>query len=439
MNLQKLRNYESDEREKIRAICSQLLRRQGAEYPRLDLYPEFKDKLKGKVYTNALWGISVLIQLPFYDTIIMPVPRTSTEDEYRKSTGLSIDDTMELIDEGKILPIIFETLTNYRGLDYLDPILERRFPRCREVSFRSLITKISKYPEAKIKGLRTTLEKKDSKLERFLKSEKKGSKYGFKIETLPTGTNFEFSVDVSSFTKKNKSERINGLLQIYQLLRGLVGDSVVSSLLELPANLWFLVTAIYAENLIYHPSLALDGIVSIERDKFISHRVLNLFLREKTPASGRVFPIEIGKWLIEKCQLVDVRDLGFKKVIEMSKETAKARKALCELDKAVENRQSQKVLESKKAIQEVWKETNQQLQSMMRASRVGVPVISISLGVIGGIVGTLAGLPGMLFGALEGVFSSLRCARPIAERLVKIGKPTYITAVYDLKRNSKNA
>lgn len=61
MKLQKLRSYESDKREKIRAICSQLLRRQGAEYSRLDLYPEFKDKLKGKVYTNALWGISVLI------------------------------------------------------------------------------------------------------------------------------------------------------------------------------------------------------------------------------------------------------------------------------------------------------------------------------------------------------------------------------------------
>lgn len=137
----------------------------------------------------------------------MPVSKTSTKDEYRKSTGLSVDDTMQLVEESKILPIIFETLTNYRGLDYLDPTLERKFPRCREVFFRSLITKISKYSEAKIKGLRTTLEKKDSELERFLKSEKKDSKYGLKIETLRSGTNYEFSVDVSSFTNKNSASK----------------------------------------------------------------------------------------------------------------------------------------------------------------------------------------------------------------------------------------
>lgn len=124
----------------------------------------------------------------------MPVSKTSTKDEYRKSTGLSVDDTMQLVEESKILPIIFETLTNYRGLDYLDPTLERKFPRCREVFFRSLITKISKYSEAKIKGLRTTLEKKDSK-------------YGLKIETLRSGTNYEFSVDVSSFTNKNSASK----------------------------------------------------------------------------------------------------------------------------------------------------------------------------------------------------------------------------------------
>lgn len=253
MNLQQLKKYESDEREKIHAISSQLLRGQKADYFRLDLYPEFKDKLKGKVYTNVLRGISVLTQLPFYDAIIMPVPRTPSEDEYRKSTGLSVDQTMQLVDKGKIIPIIFEMLTNYRDLDYLDPILERRFPRCREVSFRSLIAKTSKYPEAEIKELRATLEKKDSELERFLKLEKSGSKYDLHVETRPSRTRYDFSVDVSPFTKKHKSERINGLFQIYQLISALTGEDVVRSLLELPPELWFLTTAIYAENLVYNP------------------------------------------------------------------------------------------------------------------------------------------------------------------------------------------
>lgn len=437
MDLQKLKTYESNEREKIGAVSSRILGKQEPCYSRLDLYPEFKDKLQGKVYTNALWGNSVLTQLPFFDVVIMPVPRSRTEDEYRKTTGLSVDQTIQLVDKGKIIPIIFETLINYRDLDYLDPILERKFPRCREVSFQSLVTKAGKYPDAKAKELRTVLERKDSELRALVKSGGKGSGYDLVVETLPSATRYEFSVDVSRFTKKSKTERINGLFQVYQLLRGLAGDDMVTSLLELPPDVWFLTTGICAENLVYNPSVALDGIVSIERDKFLGHRVLNLFLREKNPLTGQVFPIEIGRWLIETCQLVDVRDLGFEEVIEISEQTAKAREALWKLDKAVKHEQAQRVLHSRKAIQEVLEDTNRQLQSMIKASRATAKVISLSLAIIGGVIGSLAGLPGVLLGAGGSAVSSLPYARPIADRLVKIRKPAHITAVYDLKRSSR--
>ena len=69
--------------------------------------------------------------------------------------------------------------------------------------------------------------------------------------------------------------------------------------------------------------------------------------------------------MTKEFHLLSIHDVGFEKVIDIVDNTIKARTALLELDKAVENEQSEKMIDRAQALENVWTDTNETIQSMV--------------------------------------------------------------------------
>jgi hypothetical protein len=146
--------------------------------------------------------------------------------------------------------------------------------------------------------------------------------------------------------------------------------------------------------------------------------------------SRQAFPLDIGKLLIKKFELASVQDYGFEQVIEITNSTSKARRALFELDKAVELVQKEEIMERSLALEQSWNETNEIVESMHNIKNKATKYVPTSIGVVGSILSSF-NLPGIL-ATIFAIAGSFQYAAPIAEYLVKIKKPNHIVAVYDM-------
>jgi hypothetical protein len=93
----------------------------------LDLYPEFREKFQNRIYNNQLPYKPVTIQLPFYDTVILQICPWNTPELYEKMCGISLEQTIDLIDRNRAVPLLVKDYTEYAKLsnNYMDKLLER--------------------------------------------------------------------------------------------------------------------------------------------------------------------------------------------------------------------------------------------------------------------------------------------------------------------------
>jgi hypothetical protein len=147
-----------------------------------------------------------------------------------------------------------------------------------------------------------------------------------------------------------------------------------------------------------------------------------------------MFPVDIAKTLIERFSLLDVRDLGLYKIIELSSQTTKARKALWELDRAVKANAAETLSDRTTALSNVLKEVNETVKSMVSSTEKIEKIVPVVFGAIGGIAGSLAGPQGLVTGGLAGAIGSFPFADEVASSVAKLGQANHIVAVYDLAR-----
>lgn len=90
--------------------------------------------LEDKVHLQETYGvrldqeIPIKLLLPFFEQIITFIRPFKTALEFEKRCGISVEDLVTLFEDNRVVPLPVGRLHLYEGLDYLDPILEKKPP-----------------------------------------------------------------------------------------------------------------------------------------------------------------------------------------------------------------------------------------------------------------------------------------------------------------------
>jgi len=375
-----------------------------------DFYPEFK--FEG-TYTNAFLDKTWKLQLPFYDTLIVPIA------PYKKKPFESLYDChiemmLELYKKGKILFILGAYPLHFKGLDHLDPILDLKPPvlTMRKSAYHILYTGLHLLQQRSMnfKELCTT-DEYIGLAEQLKKISLKG--YGRAVP-----------LDKQVWTRL-------GDLNLYGY------GELVSKLLKIKQSYHFAYSTFMLHRILVElENLSIDGIMSLDKEDFNWAAVASRF--KNIDKDIDVFPCDVGQLLIKELRLMRVDNLGIDKVLEISKNTAKARRALLELDRAVAILQMDKIIDRARALESIWSDSNEIIDSMLRKAKLASLSFLVSVGIVGGMVGSIGGSTGIIASIVGSVTSSLPIAKRVSESLVKLKKPAHTLAIFDLKKNLKS-
>jgi len=440
MNASSLAEYQQSEWNHVNETLSQLHQGGFKEAPSHGrFYPEFKQKTESKVVANALnaglFG-SLLLQLPFYDAVVVPVMALQDEAAFAASYGLSVDELMWLNRKGKVLLVLDSQPDLYAGLDYLDPILETRPPsiQIREFGFNN-------YASIFIQDLPLNKLLADPR-PHILQRMKFWDEY---VHSVPWVENFASSAARAVLPSKDwaalaaaagipLTETVYQLTSWdYDLTRAgyseLVRDLVQSSLPKMAQ-----VAALFTmrDHLAAIPAYAMDGVISTDETAwpwsfYRSHGV-------KEPEHS-AFPVDIAKQLRQRFPLLDIRPLGADSAIDIASDTSKARRALFELQDAVGAEDVHLMGDRAEAVAEKIHEANLTMESMAATKRQTKRYLPMVLGVLGVAIGGLAVLPTLVTGMFGSFVSTVPIGDKVGSILAKRGKPRYVIALYDLQQS----
>jgi hypothetical protein len=404
---------ELKEEENTKKIVQEVAKKlsSGAKFDIQQLCPELQLQHN---HTNLLpMTQTTLLQLPYYDKVIIPVEPIASENDFDKYYGLSARDLIELHRKGRTAFILAKYPANYANLSYLDPILELCPPSItRFDAFLALIG--SQLPDAELDGWQTIARNSVKKSE--LAVMRKAHDI---LDGDLTGRDTQFSPDhiATSFL-------VLSLMGYHEPARRWLE-------LKNPAERYFVVNA-FRKILCDLYFYSLDGTWSLSEQNLTA--LTEVGIRLNRPER---FPTDVGRMLIKELRLVQIVDCGIERIIDVCSETGQARKALRELDSAVQMKQVEKSLDRAAALKEVWEETNTKILEMAACSRSAVLITPLILGIAGGAIGSFGGLPGMVGGIVGGGIASLPIIAPSSRFIAKINRPNHIIAVYNLKKTLK--
>lgn len=349
------------------------------------------------------------LQLPFYDTLvttIIPFKKEPFESLYE----CQVEMMLELYKKGKILFALGADPSYFKGLHHLDPILDLKPPvlNSRKYAYlqlhlglRPLVRKFTNFEE-----LRRTGE-----YARLIAPLKKISLDGY-------GSPIPLDIQIGT--------RLGDLY--------ICGYGELASKLLTIKKFWSFAysTFMFHRILVELESVSIDGIMSLDKVEFDWATKASEF--KNIAKDTDVFPCDVGKLLTKELRLMRVDNLGIDSILEISKSTAKARKALLELDKAVINLQIDKIIDRSRALELVWSESNETIDSMVRKAKLASLSFLVSIGIVGGVVGSIGGSVGIIASILGSVATSLPIVKRASESIVKRRKTAHTLAIFDLKK-----
>lgn len=419
MDTSELKEYSEKEQEIANNLFTEntirLEKNESSTLGHLDFYPEISDILKNKTYTN--WMInpdSIFIQLPFYDKILLPIRPFPTPEIYEKGYGITVEQTVELTKKGKVIPLPAHDPMSYRNLDYLDMLLELRNP--------AITHRMARYNTCRL----VTVMKKP--FEQLIDWVHEGESIALRMDL--TGANNLAKLTNKTLGKYAKIKNIESSIGTDYAHLHLMGYSrLAEDLIDFDDSATVYASLLMFSNALHRiPSWALDGTQSmLQRDYALAE------------AAGakleKPFPVDVGKLLTKEFSLINIRDVGFEKVIDITKNTEKARKALLELDKAVEKEQTDKMVDRAIALENVWMESNETIKSMMQRRKTLAKYIPLFFGLIGPATSFL-NTPGIIE-TITNAVDKFDIASSISDRLRKLRKPNHIVALYSLKKSQE--
>lgn len=407
MDKKTLEEYQDEEVERVVHLTNEIFDKKHAQkqISILDFYPEIKERVKDETYTNPLSSSNFMVQLPFFHKLIFPIPPV-TKPEWFKDRSVSIEQILELEEKGKIIPVLTLYPTYYANLDYLDQILEKKPPN---LDFRAMM--FDTFLSAS-RGIDLPSQAELWDIE---------GREAFRVKPPPR----EASEIMSSPSISESVSAEEYAATAYVHLRSAGYDELAEFLLyHQNRELAFFGLHLYRHLLYWVPKRSMDGVQSYDVD-----------LARSAGLDVQAFPLDVGKLLIKELRLIDFRKIGWAEILDICKETEKARKALLELDKAVGERKAEKAVDRTKALEDIWRDTAETIKSVITWKERFKNFITIGCGVIGGLLGSVSELKpilGHLIGGIGGGIVSTSIAEPTADYLVKLRKPSHVVATYDL-------
>lgn len=410
MDKPEVEEMESKEKEYTSRLVQEITHRlmNGKKFDIQQLCPELQLQHD---HTNLLpLKQSTFLQLPYYEKVIIPVEPIAEKNAFDRYYGLNVDEFTELHKKGKITFILAKYSANYAGLDYLDPILALHPPSISRfdafLAFAGSFlpdTELEKWQAIARNAVKESELTQMQKAHTILDGDLSGRDTGFSPDHIAT-----------SF-----------------LVLSLMGYNEPASewlKLENPAERYFVINA-FRKILCDLYFYSLDGAWSLSSQNLtaLAEAGINFCKPE-------VFPIDIGRMLIKELKLVQIIDCGIERILDICGETRQARKALRELDLAVQMRQAEKSLDRAAALKQVWEETNKMILDMATRYKNTAFVMPLILGVSGGAIGSFGGLPGIVAGMVGGSLAALPVVTPTSAFIARLKRPNHVIAIYNLKK-----
>jgi hypothetical protein len=434
MNLKDLTQLDEEQQELAQSTA---LKATKGGFSELDLYPEFKSRLYKKAYTNRLKNHPLTLQLPFYDTLIVPIYPVQTSACYEKLYGISFKQTLTLIDQGNIVPLLAKGYTAFTDLenDYMDELLEHAPATVNRLNQLDTIlmaknglleggtipnfNELQQVKERILAGL----SKRAEQIEAHHHPEEKHVGW-----VNPDPDNIGPVNGGWSIPRFYTEFCIRGYCDLAEQLIAL---DRIPSLISLAGYSEFLITA---------PYRALGGSPSVENVYLDMARMATAAITQDDLV--RAFPVEIGELLIDRFNLVNTTDIDLDGAIYVWNKTKEARRALVELDRAIARGANlSEVINKKEAITEFFNNVNQECDSLVKKkSKIATRYIPFSLAIIGGTADYVTGLHGMISFSLQMIWQEISNKRFVEKRIeafLELRRPPYVCAVYDL-RNEVN-
>jgi hypothetical protein len=437
----------------FRSVMRNILDNSQPTFSALELFPELKQDLQGKEYTNLLPNQPISFQLPFYESVVMPIEPVATSEGYKKLYGISIEQTIDLAKNDMVIPILEKSFPEYQNTKngYMDTLLQENPPTFERIKkyvdplLVSCLQLLRPDESTDIQQLRVKTDEILTELgERGLTRHKRYRNTGMvhlqakgllepqmTMQTGPNGRQTRHYGTGIPFSKYYAEMCLHGF------------EDLAESLIAFMPDFAIIFLASFSNILINTPYMALGGIVSTDRDQF-DYGAIKLAKRAgiTTEAISQPFPIDVGRLLIEKFKLISFRYLGFEELLEVRDMTQEARAALIEFDRAVIAADINELHNRKDILQETWKSANEGCEQMFKGKRYlkgGIESFFLSLGVAGPLAASIQGsgiIQALLYAS--GVVGSYAMAKDLLDRpldmLVKATKPSYITALYDLSQ-----
>lgn len=443
MNIRDLQELKKEEDTKTECetlkIINRILDGKITSFSKLDLYPEFRKEFKNKVYTNQLPYKPVTIQLPFYDTVILQICPWNTPEYYEKMYGISLEQTIELIDRNRAVPLLVKDYTKYANLsnNYMDKLLERSPPTLNRMRYLDCIAtaenKLLSFEDVSdISELEQKRKEVYAKLQKYVSDkypEQAATAVAYWHSATATATGHFPGEAIGQFEGDISSP------EYYAMLSNFGYSDLAERLIALPRIAAMFGLYGYSEILLNAPYLALDGATSID----------DFYLRAaKFPQSGfditdndvvQAFNVDIGQLLIERFNLINTSNIGYDRIIKLNNTTKEARRALFELDHAVAAAKPPDLLDKTQTAVEVFKNVNEEYEEMIKKKKLIREYFPLSLGVIGGITDYFLGKPlilSIVFSLAGGKIMKVPAVYEKIDSLLKYKKPQHICAFYDL-------
>jgi len=406
---------EKDEIKKFRQRFNECKIGQNERYPlkhRLELNEPFTKSIDGE----KIWN-----QIPLYGTTIIKLKPTRKEI-FEKIHGFDIEDIDRLIDfskeTGRIQFALAENPTNYIEMDFLEPVFnELKPPKLIYIPLDWILTD-------------EEIIDSSSEIEFHLK-------------------NSQYNNFINDFIEKKYPNPISqdvvkkGI--IYDLIRlkmlgygNLIKDFIESlSTIETSTNI-FLEEAIH--DLFLYPYDPLGGIASFKRMDI--NKIHSKFPFGRNTAEKIEFPYEIGKFLNDNLKLIIPKNLDGAIDLIDEYNFYDLRKVMNSLNKGIENKKIDTIIENCDDISSIFINVWNEADKLNKRVNITRHAISFGFGVVGAAatmpIGGVGGLlTGLGFNIGDKMLDENKSYESISEKIQKFGTQSYITHIYDFKKQHK--
>lgn len=378
----------------------------------IDIKDFFRDLRLSPPFCDRLPGVPVCTLLPFYNHIIVWLEPYRSVKTFKSIYGISPDAFADLCGTperpGKIIPILNATPPAFAGISHFERILELRPPTMwRDFFFQRALVGAKEFAEAR-REANEIIPKRLTGRGRFasLRGTYRGTVRDLAISCYS---------EICSFGGRDLAKKV---------VQNAHSNSEMVDLL------------------FYYSLVLYDSLVSPLGGTYpCTHEQIRSLVGNSLKTTGNFieeFPVEIGKSIIEHLNIPLPSDKSISHwwVTEARDIWRPARKALKDLEKALDDQNIDNLEKKRTLFQSVWNEAANEIHSSKkRRSQINWTLNSIGIiGSIGGIA--LSGLSGII-ASIVGTMASGVSIFDIKSIYSRVFKPNHLVSIVDLHQYLK--